>query len=306
MKITNNQNLPKTLVNAINNHKHKSDADISSSQLLTSPRAFWLAKRHNSELEQDVSNMIWALFGTASHSVAELGESKNGITEEYFSKVQVGNFSVSGTADLYEDGIIYDWKTVSVWSLLFLDNAKIAEYASQLNTYAFFYRKAGLEVKGVKIVMLMRDWQKSKATFDANYPSSQVKVIELPLFSQEQTESYLKTRLEYLMSFKDVPDNDLPLCSKAYRWAKPSKWALMKKGRKSAIKLFNSEEEVYNALTDSNQYVEERKADEWKRCEYCSARTFCNQTQFVEKPARENKELKVNMTYEKFMEIVNG
>ena len=306
MKITNNQNLPQTLVNAINNHEHKSGADISASQLLTSPRAFWLAKRHNAEIEQDVSSMIWALFGTAVHGIAEMGESKNSLAEEYFSKVQVGDFSVSGTADLYEDGIIYDWKTVSVWSLIFLDDAKLAEYVSQLNAYAYFYRKAGMEVKGLKIVMIMRDWQKSKSTFDVNYPASQVKVLNIPLFSQEQTEQYLKTRINYLMSFKDVPDNELPLCSKAYRWAKPSKWALMKKGRKSAIKLFDNEEEASNALTDSNQYVEERKADEWKRCEYCSARAFCNQTQFIEKPARENKELKVNMTYKKFMEVVNG
>ncbi len=225
MKLTNNSNLPKTLFNAISNHEHKSGADISASQLLTSPRAFWLAKRHNAEIEQDISSMIWALFGTAAHGVAELGQSENGLAEEYFSKVQVGSYSVSGTADLYEDGIIYDWKTVSVWSLVFLDKAKIAEYVSQLNTYAYFYRKAGMQVKGLRIVMLMRDWQKSKAQFDADYPQSQVKVLEIPLYSQEQTESYLKARIEYLMSFKDVPDNELPLCSKSYRWAKPSKWA---------------------------------------------------------------------------------
>ena len=306
MIITNRQNLPQTLVNAINSHEHKSDADISASQLLKSPRAFWLGIRHNAEIEQDVSSMIWALFGTAVHGIAEMGESKNSLAEEYFSKVQVGDFSVSGTADLYEDGIIYDWKTVSVWSLIFLDDSKLAEYISQLNTYAYFFRRANMKVKGLKIVMIMRDWQKSKADFDCKYPSSQVKVLDIPLFSQYETGEYLKARIDYLMSFKDVPDDELPLCTKSYRWAKPSKWALMKIGRKSAVKLYDIEDEAKNEAYNlgSNHYVEERKADEWKRCEYCSARKFCNQTEFIETPIRENPELKCEMSYEKFMEVV--
>jgi hypothetical protein len=108
------------------------------------------------------------------------------------------------------------------------------------------------------------------------------------------------------MSFKDVPDDELPLCTKSYRWAKPSKWALMKIGRKSAVKLYDIEDEAKNEAYNlgSNHYVEERKADEWKRCEYCSAWKFCNQTKYVETPIRENPELKCEMSYEKFMEVV--
>lgn len=309
MKITNNSNLPKTLVRAITNHEHKSNSLITVSQLLKSPRAFWLAVRHADELEQDVQNMIWALLGTASHTVAEMGEGKNTLTEEYFSNIQVGDFSISGTADLYEDGIVYDYKTVSVWTLMFLDDEKIAEFASQLNTYAYAFRKAGVNVKGLKIILIMRDWQASKAQFDANYPQSQIKMLDIPLFSEEETERYLKERVTYLMSFKDVPDNELPLCSLKYRWAKPSKWALMKDGRKSAIKLFDNQDDAESAMSsmaDNKCYVEERKADEWKRCEYCSANKFCSQTQYVEKPLRENKELKCSMSFDKFMEIANG
>lgn len=307
MKITNNSNLPKTLVRAITNHEHKSNSILTVSQLLKSPRAFWLAVRHVDELEQDAQSMIWALLGTAAHSVAESGEMENTLVEEYFPNIQVGDFSISGTADLYEDGIIYDYKTVSVWTLMFLDDEKIAEFASQLNTYAYAYRKQGMEVKGLRIVLIMRDWQASKAKYDAKYPQSQVKVLEIPLFSQEQTEKYLKERVTYLMSFKDIPDNELPFCSPKYRWAKPSKWALMKEGRKSAVKLFDNQDEAESAMSatgDTKYYIEERKADEWKRCEYCSARAFCNQTQYVETPLKENKELKCSMSFEKFMEVV--
>jgi len=304
MIITNRQNLPKTLVNAITRHEHKSNADVSVSQLLKSPREFWLNKRHEAEIEVDASTQIWSLFGTVTHGIIELGESENALVEEYFPCIKIGKYTISGTLDLYEDGYVHDWKTSSVWTLIFLDDAKKAEYISQLNSYAAFLRLKGFEVKGCKIHLLMRDWQKSKATFDANYPSSQVQTINFPLFTQEQTLAYIEKRLDYLMSFKDVPDDELPKCSSSYRWAKPSKWALMKTGRKSAVKLYNTKDEAESQVTDDKYYVEERKADEWKRCEYCSAWKFCNQTKYVETPIRENPELKCEMSYEKFMEVV--
>ena len=309
MKITNNQNLPKTLVNAITRHDHKSDADISVSQLLKSPREFWLAKRHSEEIEVDASSQIWALFGTAVHSIIEKGESKNALAEVYFPRIKVGKYTVSGTLDLYEDGYIHDWKTVSAWTLILMDESKKAEYISQLNSYAAFIRTLKFEVKGVKIHLIMRDWQSSKASFDASYPASQIQTVEFPLFTQEQTMTYIENRVDYLMSFKDVPDDELPLCSSKYRWAKPSKWALMKEGRKSAIKLFDNQDDAESEMThmcDTKCYVEERRADEWKRCEYCSACKFCNQTQYEEKPARQPKEIKVAMSYERFLEVVNN
>lgn len=310
MKLTNKQNLPETLVRAIQNHKHIGGGDISSSQLLKSPRAFWLEKRHFDELEQDVSNQIWALFGTAVHGIAEMGECEDSLVEEY-GKIKVGDYTLTGTVDLLENGILRDYKTGSQWTIIFLDNDKKAEYISQLNAYAEIYREKGFEVKGLEIVLMLRDWQASKAKFDASYPQSQVAVIEIPLFTREQTQAYLKERINYLMSFKDVSDDDLPLCSPAFRWAKPSKWAVMKKGRKSAVKLFDNEESATKHMELLNQkinthYLEERKADEWKRCEYCSARKFCNQTEYIEVPLRKVKPIKVNMTYERFMEVVNG
>jgi len=52
----------------------------------------------------------------------------------------------------------------------------------------------------------------------------------------------------------------------------------MKEGRKSAVKLYDTEAEALNAsASDSKLYVQERPGEQWKRCEYCNGRDFCNQ-----------------------------
>lgn len=71
MKITNQFNLPQTLVDAVSFDAHRTHGDISVTTLIDSPRIFYLKKKHHQDVTQDVSGMIWALFGTAVHSVLE-------------------------------------------------------------------------------------------------------------------------------------------------------------------------------------------------------------------------------------------
>ena len=63
---------------------------------------------------------------------------------------------------------------------------------------------------------------------------------------------------------------------------KPSKWALMKDGRKSAVKLFDSETEAMlykqTAKDGDALFIDHRKG-EFTRCEgnFCGVAEFCDQ-----------------------------
>jgi hypothetical protein len=278
MTITNKLGLPDVLVQAVSN-REPSDA-YSASQLMKSPRQLWLGRKHHVEIVEDVSDRIWALFGTALHAIIEQANPENALTEERLSHEFPGLGKITGIPDLFQDGIISDWKTVSVWSYIYFDDDKRAEYASQLNTYAFLYRALGFEVKGLEIVMLMRDWQASKAKFDPDYPQSQVAKIKIPLWSQEKAETYIKAKLDYFETFRDTADDQLPECTEKERWAKPGKWALMKKGRKSAVKLYDVQPDIE---LEPGHYWEHRPGEQWKRCEYCNVSPFCNQYQKAHK-----------------------
>jgi hypothetical protein len=276
MIITNNQGLPRALVEAVKRDTHKG-ADYSASALTKSPRALWLERRHGDEITKDASEMVWALFGTAVHAVLERADNEHRLTEEYLT-AEIAGKTLSGTCDLYDDGIISDWKTTSVWSYIYLDRARMDEYESQLNAYAYLFRKYGFAVDGLQIVMLFRDWQASKAKYDPSYPQSQVKVVPVELWDEMRQVNYLIKRITMYEGWSETPDDELPLCSADYRWAKTGKWAVMKEGRKSAIKLYDAEAEALNAsASDSKLYVQERPGEQWKRCEYCNGRDFCNQ-----------------------------
>jgi hypothetical protein len=279
MIITNKYNLPKTFVKILERDYHKA-ADYSASQLTKSPRMVHLENRYYNETISDVTDNIWKLFGSAVHNILEKGETENQLVEEYFTE-NIGNIKLSGTLDLYEDGIIYDYKVTSVWSYIYVGD-KIKDFESQLNVYGWLLRKKNFDVKALKIIMILRDWQKSKR-FSNGYPRNQVQVVDIKLWSMIKAEEYIKERINKYETTKELMDYELPECTDSERWVKPPKFALMKKNAKRAVRLFDRREDAEKAVTEKLHYVEERKSDQWKRCEYCLVSNYCNQFTYREK-----------------------
>jgi len=273
MNITNKLNLPEEIVNAVKSNSGNRK-NYSASMLIQTPRMIWLRRRHFSEISEDVTDRIWALFGTAVHTVLSQNENAKSITEEYLKHEFEDGTVISGMADIYNDGKISDWKVKSVWNVIYFDDNLKFELESQLNCYAFLFRKSGFKVKELEAIFILRDWQKSKALYDKSYPQSQVVILPIKLWDKEETERHIKFRINNFEKYKNIPDDELPECSLVDRWAKPGKWALMKKGRKRAIKLYDKKPDFE---LEKDFYFEERKGELFKRCEYCSASSFCNQ-----------------------------
>ena len=310
--MTNNYNLPKALVNALTNDTHRGGGDFSTTQLLKSPREFWLTARHSHEIETDAIENMWALFGTASHNIAERGETADSLVEE-FMKINIAGVTLTGIFDIFENGVLWDYKTKSVNSLFFFDAQAKATLTSQANIYAYMARKLfELDIKQLKDLFILRDWTRAKAQYNKDYPSTQAQVVELPLFTEEQQKDLIIQRIEWIMKFKDVPDELLPECTKEYRWASPTVYKVYKGNNKTAVRggaNFSSCSEAkafIDELDPTKKYrIEAIEGNNWRRCEYCSSRAFCNQTQMEEPELRkEHKEIKVNMTYDELMREV--
>mgnify|MGYP003704311211 CR=1 FL=1 len=83
MKLTNKFNLPETIINVIKRPRYdKGDSQISATEILNSPRIVQLKRKHWDELEQDASEMVWSLFGSAVHEIMQHGKSDHHIVEE--------------------------------------------------------------------------------------------------------------------------------------------------------------------------------------------------------------------------------
>ena len=294
MKITNNFGMPQPFVDfAINDKYSKGKADISVTSLIDSPKIRLMKDKYDDQIEVDAVDMVWALFGTAVHSVLENSkQSDDIITEERLYK-EVDGWVLSGAIDRQEfisndDGSrtvnIIDYKVTSVWSVIYGK----PEWENQLNCYAYLASKEN--VGSLKICAILRDWNRRDAEKKEDYPKAPIVFVDIPLWGKSKTEEYIKDRIrihqEAQISF-DL-NEDVGLCSDEDMWKKNDTWAVKKKGQKRAIRVLDSEEEANNyidwhnetdqAYTKKTDLEIEFRSGEYTRCgNYCSVADFCNQ-----------------------------
>ena len=286
MKITNNFGVPAPLVAlAQRNNYTKGKAQYSVTELIGSPRVHRLREKHKENLEQDVSDMIWSMMGSALHVVAENSKLPGHMTEERLLYTIDGTV-ISGAIDLQIiDGDtvdIVDYKFTSAWSL----RADKVEWHQQQNIYAFLVEKVKkAKVRSISICALIRDWSRRDAANKADYPPAPIQMLSLPLWEIEDTEKFIKERIQAHKMSKVMADffddKDLPACSDEERWIRGDKYAVMKEGRKTAVRVYDSIDEANTlASTDPKLSVVFRKGEPI-RCagNFCGVAKWCSQYQ---------------------------
>ena len=266
MKLTNKIGLPDALVNAVRNDGYsRGQSDISVTQLIDSPFIRHLRQQHADELTEDVSDRIWSLMGQSIHTILERANLTGLVEQRLF--VEINGHKLSGQFDHLENGVLTDWKMTSVWSVVYGKT----EWGKQLNVLAYLCRLKGLTVNSLQIVAILRDWSKSKAGKEDNYPDTQVVTIPITMWTPERQEEYVLERIN-----AHFHDGTIP-CTDDERWVKPGKFAVMKKGRKSALRLLDSKDEAEKWIVENGEGTEivERPAT-FNRCElYCNVNQFC-------------------------------
>lgn len=72
IELTNNLNFPEVFVKACLVDRHFTQGDISTTRLVDAPQIRML--RANNDIQEDVSDRLWMLFGTAMHNILERAE----------------------------------------------------------------------------------------------------------------------------------------------------------------------------------------------------------------------------------------
>ena len=283
--VTNKFKLPQFVVDALTHSDYtRGDSDISVTQLIDSPRIARLQREHADEQTKDAVDFVWSRFGTSVHVMFEESLKATGsdvITEErLFTETQ--GWSLSGAIDAQEvsdDGVIIsDFKVTSAWSVIFDKSS----WHTQLNVYAYLVRKAkGQTVKKLQIVALLRDWVRRKAEQGGEYPTAPIVVLDIPMWSEAEQDAYVESQIKKHMEATNT-DQPLIFCSSEETWQKDTVYAVMKKGRKSAVKLYKTEAEAVERAEKegSNHSVEVRKGEK-TRCkgDWCGVSKWCDQYQ---------------------------
>lgn len=281
MKLTNRLGLPDSIVSAVANDPYSAGkASISVTRLIAPPYQTQLLKAGAGQIVEDVADRIYSLMGQIGHSIVERAtiDPETSVAEQRifmpasYVGVDIPDYIVSGAFDLLERHTLYDYKYCSVWA----SGGKI-EWEQQLNMLRvlcqYHLEQTGDKrffVGAAKIVAIYRDWQKAKAGFD-NHPQHQVEALHIPIWSLDDAKDYMAERIRLHTATNPPP------CTLEERWATERKFALMKAGRKSAVKLYTSKEEADAkcAVSGKDHTVVERPV-QFKRCEsYCSAASFC-------------------------------
>ena len=277
MKVTNRLHLPEAFVKAVSVERHNKAGCYSATTLNKGTKEIILQERHWDEFTVDAADSVWATFGTAVHTIMEKYEDGN-FHEEKFD-IAVSNSRVTGVVDSYdmERGIINDWKTASVYKIM---KGDFLDWYKQGMTYAWLLRQNGLDVRRCRFIALLKDHSMTKAETDNTYPQSPVFTYEFEVTPEEleQAGERITAKVKDIEAAELLGDDDIEPCTAEERWADGDKWAVMKNGRKTAIRVFDTEIDAENCAGElgNSHYVEHRPAVSRKCGKYCLCKDFCS------------------------------
>ena len=102
--------------------------------------------------------------------------------------------------------------------------------------------------------------------------------IEVTEADLEATEKRIIEKIKSVTEAYKMADDDIPPCTQEERWSTATKYAVMKEGRKTALKVCDDREtaELFMKSQTGDLYIQERPGED-KRCmDYCPCAEFCS------------------------------
>lgn len=280
----NDGKLPQALADAIQHFDDdfvSSGSHIGASGLGAPARQIALLRKHDADIVIPVSSRMFMLFGKAMHVVLERAARADRI--EVFAEerweIERAGWRVAARCDhlSLKDGVLTDYKVTSVWSVK--DPEPKPEWVAQLNvTRRVAPEPIRQRITALAICALLRDYRKNeKLRYGDDYPDAEQVMIPIPLWSDATVDAYLDTRLA---AHQAAQAGTLPLCTAEERWEKPTIYAVTKRGRKSAIRLYETRALAeQHAASGADLEVQVRVGESPRCAQYCDALPFCSQGQ---------------------------
>ncbi len=298
MEYTNELNLTQPIVDAVKNHEYDpGECDITVTGLIDSPQIRMLVHQHQHELTEDISDNIWRLLGISIHNILESADT-TGIPEKRlfadWLHPDLGAVRIGGKVDrcaLLPDAVLQDYKLASVWEIIYGIKPNRTQ---QLNIYRWLFMKNGMDVQKLQNIFMLRDWKVGDIKrIGGDYPKQQVHVSDIPIWDHMTLSMFMNAQLS--RHFGGNPHNIE--CQPSEYWEQPGKVAVMKEGRKTAMRVLDDrdkacewiQENHLDELVDNVRmlkkgiYVEERLTQH-NRCKlqpngrsYCPVSAYCEQ-----------------------------
>ena len=268
----------------LDQYKGKYDVALSVTTLPQSPRQHQLTRRHSHEIEVDPKERYFVLLGSITHYLMEKFPDPGDVIEKRFGRIfhlKKSNIKVliHGAADVTnaELGYVKDYKFASTMSMSYPKEA----YIAQLNILRFLMPEEDrVRISQLKNIFIFRDW-----TYRDKYSELPWKEVDQPIWTEEQCVNYLRERITAHIPYRDIADDDLPLCSSEERWERKSGFAVFPYTKKNKLYEksagFAPTKEEADTLARMKNFEKfelvHKPGTSLKCAKFCDARDFCSQ-----------------------------
>lgn len=294
MKITNVYGMPEALVKFAEEDYIIKPNEYRATSLLKGYKEILLNRKYYDDVTVDVTQLIWMLFGKAVHYMLESQEATPGIHKENRLYMKIGNYTLSGQYDEYNEDTfdIGDYKTTSVWKIL---HKNFDDWYKQGCIYALLLNQNGKSAETFTVTAFLKDHSPEKALHTKDYPPFPVYKHTFDIKPEDivATEKWVKDKIKTLSFMTTMNVDNVEPCEPEERWQQDPTFAVMKEGRKSAMRVLDTEEEAWEWVDEKVKESDLTKVNvvlrpgRNRKCEsYCFFNKYCNfyQDEVVKKP----------------------
>lgn len=286
MKFTNKNNLPDYLYKLLSKDYKPVEGRLSVTQGISEPLPRNLKMKYYDKLVVDVADRLGMLIGNSLHHYLFNETTEDDEFAEVKLEDEMDGWTLVGKSDNYKESeeTIRDFKTCKIWAWVYRnkEGSQIDKYTKQLNWYIWQWRRRGFEVSKAYLDLFFMDWSKRKASYEKDYPRCQYMSVEVPIWSFEEQEQYIREQVQYHAQAK------FEECSLIEKWQDPPQFAVMTKGAKKAKacnkyvdgkKIPFTKEDAYKYIqlqtVSSKLYIEERPSECTKCLFFCDVAQVC-------------------------------
>ena len=194
---------------------------------------------------------------------------------------QVGKWLIGGKFDLVAQGRVMDFKSTSTY--VWTRGVRDSEHILQGSLYRMIHPEIITE-DTMEIAYIFKDWNKNMALNSKAYPQRPLMAKTLDLMSIEESETWVKRKLELVEKYWDAPEKEIPECSNEDLWFGEPKFKYFSDPEKAKEPGARSTKN-FDTLSEANKFKSEKGKGivitafgSPKRCkDYCDAFPICTQ-----------------------------
>ena len=215
-----------------------------------------------------------------------LKEGETAVYVEQRVEKTIGDFIISGQYDLVLDGVLNDFKSTSVWTYIFDSSAD--SYIKQGSIYKWLSPDK-ITSDYININYIFTDWSAAKAREKKDYPQFKAVTKKYYLWSSEETENWIRNRLETYKLHLNTPQEGLPECTDAELWATEAKYKHYKDSsstRASNGGTFTSMDDALKFQAQKGGGIIKTIPGTVRHCPYCPVLDICTQAKAMQVSGR--------------------